>query len=164
MTAFPALALAAAIALDAWLRGASARRRAVTGSVALLAALALVLNFAPSHRGAERLPGLYPIARVVSAAAAPGTRIVNYANGYWSIQNFMLFYSGHGLTKPTSDPDSARAALDGGALALVSSRRAAEIAGSDSTRYRVWVRSGNWALMRAGPERPVTIPSSDSYR
>ena len=164
MTAFPALALAAAIALDAWLRDASARRRAVTGSVALLAVLALALNFGPWRRGAERLPGLYPIARVVSTAAAPGARIVNYANGYWSIQNFMLYYSGHGLTKPTSDPDSVRAALDGGALALVASRRAAEIAGADSTRYRAWVRSGDWTLMRAGPERPVTIPSSDSYR
>ncbi|HYJ33526.1 MAG TPA: phospholipid carrier-dependent glycosyltransferase [Candidatus Binatia bacterium] len=164
MTAFPALALAASLSLDAWFRGESTRRRAVTGSLALLATLALALNFAPSRRGAERLPGLDTIARAVSTAAAPGARIVNYANGYWSIQNFMLFYSDHGLTKPTSDPDSVRAALDGGALALVATRRTAEIAGPDSAHYRVWVRSGAWALMRAGPDLPVTIPSSDPYR
>jgi len=164
MTAFPALALCAALALESWIGGATARRRAIAGSAAALAAPALWLNFGPARHVAKRRPDLYTIARVVSAAAAPGARVVNYDNGYWSIQNLFLFYSDHGLTKPTSDPDSVRAALDGGALALVALRRVPEIAGTESARYRVLARSGEWSLMRSGPDAPVDIPMTDPYR
>ena len=91
---------------------------------------------------------------------------MNYDNGYWSIQNLFLF-SDHGLTLPTSDPDSVRAALDGGALALVERRRVGEIAGTDPERYRVMVRSGDWTLLHArpAPERaPLVVPMTDAYR
>lgn len=166
MTAFPALALCAAMALDSWIRGGSARRRAGVGAAAALAALALWLNFGPMRHVATRRPDLYQMARVVAANAPPGARVVNYDNGYWSIQNLFLFYSDHGLTKPTSNLDSVRTAMDGGAFALVASRRSAEVAGGDADRrrYHVVARSGAWSLMRAGPGEPVDLPMTDPYR
>ena len=159
MTAFPALALCAALALESWIRPGAPRRRAVLGSAAALLALGLWLNAGPMRHGTLRQPGLYRIARIVSTSAPPGDRVVNYDNGYWSIQN-LLFYSDHGLTLPTSDPDSVRAALDGGALALVERRRVGEIAGTDPERYRVMVRSGDWTLLHARRRRGGRARSS----
>lgn len=174
MSAFPALALCAALAIESWIPPGAARRRTVLASVAALGAIALWLNVGPMRHGTMRQPELYRIARIVSATVPAGERVVNYDNGYWSIQNLFLFYSDHGLTLPATDPDSVRAALDRGALALVASRRVGEIASVDPERYPVMVRSGDWSLLRGAtaggsPHRaangiPVVVPTTDRYR
>ena len=57
MTAFPALALCAALALESWIRPGAPRRRAVLGSAAALLALGLWLNAGPMRHGTLRQPG-----------------------------------------------------------------------------------------------------------
>jgi len=161
MTAFPALALAAALALESWIPKGKPRRLAAIATAVTLLILAVGLNFGPGRR-AMRAPDLYRIARIASATAPAGSRVVNYGGAYWSIQNLFLYYSGRGLTKPTSDADSVRAALDDGAFALVPTPRAGEIAAPP--RYRVAAVSGSWSLLRGGPEAPVVIPANDADR
>ena len=165
MTAFPALALASSLALERWLRSDAARGRAVAGSAAVLAALALWLDFGPVSHSGTRQPGLYEVARVASATVPPGARVANYDNGYWSIENLFFFYSDHSLAQQAG-ADSVRAAMDRGSFALVASRRVGEIlrAGSGPARYRVVARSGDWALMSSGAPVPATVPPVDPYR
>jgi 4-amino-4-deoxy-L-arabinose transferase-like glycosyltransferase len=164
MSVFPCLALFAALALDRWIRTPGLRRQVLLGSAVFLGALATWLNLGPFRPSARRDPGLYQIALVAKELVPPGSKVVNFDNGYWSHQNLFLFYSDHGLTLPISDPGKVRTMLDRGSFALVKAAKESVIASPSGSRYRAIVRSGDWVLMAKRDVGPVEIQARDPFR
>jgi len=164
MAAFPGLALLAAAAAGAWVRGEAARRRLMRAGYGLLAALALALNLTPIPSAVDRRPDLQAVAMAARDLVPAGQRVLNLDAGYHSTNAQFLFYSDRSLTEPLGDPAAVRRGLDGGAYALLTRAGCAAVAGPDSARYPVVMGSGGWRLVKAAPPAPVLLTPGDPFR
>jgi 4-amino-4-deoxy-L-arabinose transferase len=151
MSVFPCLALLSARAIGRLIRSDVARSRAMTGSAAVLVALAVLLATTSIGQGSRRQPDLHEMALIARASAPRGAQVVNLDTPYWDVANAFLFYSDRDLTEPVGDPTRVRQLVRGGAWALVAAARVHEVAGADAPGIRIAARAGNWALLAPAP-------------
>jgi 4-amino-4-deoxy-L-arabinose transferase len=149
MSAFPALALLAALPLSAWARSVTARRRTVLAGFALLALAGLVLAFTPWGLPPRRQPDVQDMADV-ARARVPASDAVLFAGGnYFAIAHQFVYYSGRRLDQRPPSDAAVRAALDERRWVLFDAARHDSIVGADSLAYPAVAASGNWRLVHA---------------
>lgn len=157
MSAYPALALCAALAAERVLRSEPARRLAVRGALALTALAVVAVYAFRIPLGIDRRPDLQTMAVTARELAPADRKVLNLDAGYWGTNNQFLFYSDRELTEPLGDPERVRAGLDSGDVALLRAPAYATLAGADSARYPAIARAGEWVL--AGAAISATTPA-----
>ena len=164
MSVFPCLALFAALAAGAWIRGESLRRRVQVGGFVLSGAAALALWLFPIPLSKERRPDLQRMAIAARTQVPPGVRLLNLDAGYWKTVNQFLYYSDHDITEPLRDPALVRRGLKEGGIALLSKEGLTRVAEGDTAAYSVIAASGEWRIVRARPPRgaPETLPATQA--
>jgi hypothetical protein len=163
MSAFPALALLAAHALAAWIRGEAARARVTLAGFALIGAAGAVLALTPLGSAPPRRPDLQLVARAARTLVPAQSPIVFAGGNYFSVAHQFVFYSDRTLVDGAADPARVRAALDAGDWALTSRDGYVRFAGADSVRYPAVLSSGQWRLVHAAPAPRVTLDPSPAY-
>jgi len=161
MSIFPCLALLSAIAAARFLPSENARRRTVTATLGVLVTIAGLFAMTPLGVGRPRNPELNAMARIIRANVPAGQPVVNLDTPYWDVINTFIFYSDHDLGQPLADPTRVREQVRGGAWALVSASRAAEVVGTEPSGCRVVARSGPWALIASKEAAVLAIPPID---
>jgi 4-amino-4-deoxy-L-arabinose transferase-like glycosyltransferase len=162
MSMFPALALASARAIGAWVTGERLRARVVLGGFALAGAAGAFLALTPIGLPAPRRPDIQALAEVARSMVHPDDVIVFGGGNYYSVAHQFVFYSDRLLLPGAGDPDVVRAGLDHGHWALVDSDHYRRISGSErlylsSPRYPVVARAGDWALICRAPAPAVSL-------
>jgi 4-amino-4-deoxy-L-arabinose transferase len=151
MSAFPCLALFAAMAVGRLLPGELARKRAMAWSLGAVLAAAVLLAFTPVGLSRPRQADLHEIATIVRTAVPGGETVNNLDAPYWDVACLFLFYSDHDLTQAVNDPAQVRQRLAQGGWGLIAAPRVDEIVSGEPGAIRVIARSGNWALLSGSP-------------
>jgi 4-amino-4-deoxy-L-arabinose transferase-like glycosyltransferase len=163
MSAFPALALLAAHALAAWVKGEGARARVTLAGFALIGAAGAVLALTPLGSAPPRRPDLQLVARAARTLVPAQSRILFAGGNYFSVAHQFVFYSDRTLVDGAADPAGVRAALDAGGWALASPDGYVRVAGADSLRYPAVLSAGEWRLVHAAPAPRVTLDPSTAF-